>query len=204
MSSNVTIRQRAQDATTPGFRLYRVVLAGERPDSAPIYLRLIGVQARLETMVIGGADVLLTLPHELAEELGLVPSFAGSVDASSRTGAGAARQRSRQQEAVPAERWVQQAVDVDSALDEAVRASAKHQNISKGETFRGFVEAGLAVVAKSPLKRPRDVPARLHRRTMNFPASLHAEISGLSVVNGLTKSEVLRQLAKLGLKALNR
>ncbi|WP_416761837.1 hypothetical protein ACNI65_06230 [Roseateles sp. So40a] len=208
MSTKVTLKQRKQDGSTPGFRLYRDVLdefGVEHHDLAPIFLQLTGVQAQIETMATGGAKVLLTLPHGLARELGLMSSSV-TLAKVAHTNAAAQRQLPmlREQEPVRTERWVQQTVDVDSALDEAVRATAKRQGLSKGEVFRSFVVAGIAKVATSPLKRPQDSSERLHRRTMNFPPDLHAEISGLSVANRLTKSEVLRQLAKRGLKALTR
>jgi len=204
MSTKVTIRKRMPDGSKPGFRLYHDVLdefGDDDQGSLPIHLQLIGVQAQLETMVTGGVDVHLTLPLALAKELGLMSSPFNSLQPPSERLLTEALARPRV-ERTSGERWVLQPVDVGTGLDNGVRAYAKRQDICKGEAFHRFVAEGLTQLVESPLKRPRHETRRLHRRWVNLPASLLEEISGLSVTNRLTKSEVLRQLAKIGMKAL--
>jgi hypothetical protein len=76
MSTKVTIKHRARAATSPGFHLYDDVLDefGKSNDeiSTPVYLRLDGVAVQLETLTDGRASITVTLPREMARELGLL------------------------------------------------------------------------------------------------------------------------------------
>lgn len=76
MSTKVTIKHRYQVVDQPGFHLYDDVLDdfGDDPNiEAPVYLKLEGVAVELQTRGPGGDWVTLTIPRELARELGLVP-----------------------------------------------------------------------------------------------------------------------------------
>ena len=75
MSTKVTLRTCPRTSTQPGFHLYEDCLdsLGDDTDAkGPVYLELEGVNAELRTLPTGGAAVLLTLPRELAQALGLV------------------------------------------------------------------------------------------------------------------------------------
>lgn len=79
MSTKVSMKQRSRTAQHPGFHLYEDVLddlavgavggAGE----SPVYLRLDGVAAELQTLSSGGVSVTVELPRETARVLGLLP-----------------------------------------------------------------------------------------------------------------------------------
>ena len=87
MSTKSSIKWRHRANERPGFHLYDDVLdafgAEEGAPEPPVYLRLDGVQVQLETLGEHGASVTVTLPRELARELGLLPS-ANDVLGSSR------------------------------------------------------------------------------------------------------------------------
>jgi hypothetical protein len=82
MSTKVTLKHRSDAPAGVGFRLYEDALdarqvgnpedAGE-PSATPVYLQLDGVAVELQTLAGGGASVTLTLPRDIARELGLVP-----------------------------------------------------------------------------------------------------------------------------------
>jgi hypothetical protein len=76
MSTKVTIKHRYPVANRPGFHLYDDVFDdfGDDPDiETPVYLKLEGVAVELRTRGPEGDWVTLTIPRELARELGLVP-----------------------------------------------------------------------------------------------------------------------------------
>ncbi len=77
MSTSSSIKARHRTCERPGFHLYDDVLdcldAREGAPEPPVYLRLDGVAAQLETLNSGGAIVTVALPREMARELGLLP-----------------------------------------------------------------------------------------------------------------------------------
>lgn len=84
MSTKVSIKWRKETPTQPGFHLYDDWLDASVEDRGgvepPVYLELDGVAVQVETRPNGGASVALTLPRELARELGLVPARQGADD----------------------------------------------------------------------------------------------------------------------------
>ena len=70
MSTRSSIKWKEHTKDSPGYHLYNDVLDSE--DDPPVYLRLVGVQVELETIGESGASVMVTLPREIARELGLV------------------------------------------------------------------------------------------------------------------------------------
>jgi hypothetical protein len=75
MSTKASIKQRARTAEQPGFHLYDDVLdelEDGKHGEPPVYLRLDGVAANLQTLEGGGASVTVTLPREVARALGLL------------------------------------------------------------------------------------------------------------------------------------
>jgi hypothetical protein len=76
VSTKVSIKARAASSSEPGFHLYWDRLddmsAGTDGRTMPVYLRLDGVAVELRTLPNGGASVTVTLPNELARELGLL------------------------------------------------------------------------------------------------------------------------------------
>ena len=75
MSIKATIKSRGRTAERPGFHLYHDVLdsfGSEDEAESPVYLRLDGVAATVQTLDSGGATVTVVLPRELARELGLL------------------------------------------------------------------------------------------------------------------------------------
>jgi hypothetical protein len=76
MSTKVSILARGATSSEPGFHLYWDRLddlsAGTDDETMPVYLRLDGVEVELRTLPTGGASVTITLPNELARELGLL------------------------------------------------------------------------------------------------------------------------------------
>lgn len=77
MSTKVSIKSRYPTSGLPGFHLYEDVLdtlGAYSTAESPVYLRLDGVAAQLETLGSGGASVTVALPREIARELGLVPT----------------------------------------------------------------------------------------------------------------------------------
>lgn len=78
MSTRVPFAQRPREAGKAGFCLYEDVLdemaAENGGPEAPVYMKLEGVRVLVETtMDACGATLTMTLPRELARELGLVP-----------------------------------------------------------------------------------------------------------------------------------
>lgn len=77
MSTTVSIKSRIRTREQLGSNLYDDVLddlgAKDEAPESPVYLRLDGVATRLETVDSGGATVKVTVPREMARELGLVP-----------------------------------------------------------------------------------------------------------------------------------
>lgn len=77
MSTKASIKWRERRAEQPGFHLYDDVLEEfneGKHGEPPVYLRLDGVCASLETLEGGGANLTVTLPRELARSLGLLPA----------------------------------------------------------------------------------------------------------------------------------
>ncbi|TCP15935.1 hypothetical protein [Simplicispira metamorpha] len=84
MSTKATLKSRLRVDGQPGFHLYDDVLtemayelaeeSGSTSTPAPpVYLTLEGVEVELRTLPSGGAAVTLTIPRDMARELGLVP-----------------------------------------------------------------------------------------------------------------------------------
>lgn len=77
MGTKSSIKWRDHTKEHPGFHLYDDVLdafgAEEGASEPPVYLRLDGVQVQLETLGKHGASVTVTVPREMARELGLLP-----------------------------------------------------------------------------------------------------------------------------------
>ncbi|MFY3384718.1 hypothetical protein [Paracidovorax sp. MALMAid1276] len=82
MSTKVTLKSRLQVGDQPGFHLYDDVLTemayetpgeGGATEDPPVYLTLEGVDVELQTLPSGGAAVTLTIPRDIARELGLLP-----------------------------------------------------------------------------------------------------------------------------------
>lgn len=77
MSTKSSIKARHGTSERPGFHLYEDVLdsldVGDGAPEPPVYLRLDGIAARLETLSSGGATVTVALPRGRARELGLLP-----------------------------------------------------------------------------------------------------------------------------------
>jgi len=83
MSSKTSIKWRGRSLDQPGFDLYEDALDGliskngviSEDDSreAPVYLRLEGVQVRLETLDGPGVSLTVKMPRETARALGLLP-----------------------------------------------------------------------------------------------------------------------------------
>lgn len=77
MSTKASINSRIRTREQPGFNLYDDVLddlgAKDGAPEPPVYLRLDGVATRLETLDSGGATVTVTVPREMARELGRLP-----------------------------------------------------------------------------------------------------------------------------------
>ena len=74
MSTKSSIKWRDQTNGAPGFHLYDDVLDSIGNDDPPVYLRLDGVHANLETQPGGGVTVTVVMPREMARVLGLVPT----------------------------------------------------------------------------------------------------------------------------------
>jgi hypothetical protein len=78
MSTKCSIKWREQEGETPGFHLWEDAFEKlDHGDNAPVYLRLDGVPAGLETLNSGGASVCVVLPREMAIALGLVAQQEG-------------------------------------------------------------------------------------------------------------------------------
>lgn len=76
MSTKSSVKARSRTSERPGFHLYDDVLdsldARDGAPEPPVYLRLDGIAAQLETLNSGGATVTVALPREMARELGLL------------------------------------------------------------------------------------------------------------------------------------
>lgn len=82
MSTKATIRHRQSTAERVGFHLYDDVfdtlgVADTHPEP-PVYLQLDGIGVQIETRGSMIASVTLTLPRELARELGLLPAVSAT------------------------------------------------------------------------------------------------------------------------------
>jgi len=77
MSTKISLKWRQRTPEHPGFHLYDDVLdefvSSDDGLEPPVYLCLDGVQVQLETLGTEGASVTVSLPRELARELGLLP-----------------------------------------------------------------------------------------------------------------------------------
>lgn len=82
MSTKATLKSRLQVDGQPGFHLYDDVVAemasepaenGGTATNPPVYLTMESVEVELRTLPSGGAAVTLTIPRDMARELGLVP-----------------------------------------------------------------------------------------------------------------------------------
>ena len=88
MSTKATIRCRARSAGLPGVHLYDDVLDSLGVDNgrSPVYLCLEGVEITLRTLEGGGASITVTLPREVARDLGVLRTAVGrDVEADFRT-----------------------------------------------------------------------------------------------------------------------
>lgn len=98
--------------------------------------------------------------------------------------------------------WVFLDVYVDNDVDEALRARASRQNVSKGVMFRRYVVAGIARVdAGVELVRLCD-NVRLCMRAVFLPPDLYSRVSEFHFTFHIRRTEVLRQLLRLGMEAL--
>lgn len=70
MSTKSSIKWRDNIGIIPGYHLYNEVL--DDGDDPPVYLRLDGVHVDLHTHSEPGVSVTITLPRELARELGIL------------------------------------------------------------------------------------------------------------------------------------
>jgi len=76
MSTKTSIKWRKQTDAAPGFHLYEDCLdVADDGQETPVYLRLDGVPAELETQR-DGATVTVAIPREMARALGLLPAAA--------------------------------------------------------------------------------------------------------------------------------
>lgn len=78
MSTKSPIKGRQRTAVQPGFELYgdcieEMFLDAGDPEP-PVYLCLDGLPTELETLPSGGARVTVTIPREMAREMGLLPA----------------------------------------------------------------------------------------------------------------------------------
>lgn len=73
MSTKSSIKWSRPDVG-PGFHLYYDVMDsfGDSRGEPPVYLQLDGVQVEVMTLENGGASVTVTIPHNIAVELGLL------------------------------------------------------------------------------------------------------------------------------------
>lgn len=71
MSTKCSIDYRPETDEEPGFHIYEDCIDVDNGSGMPIYLRLDGVHAELETCY-GGATVTVKLPREMALDLGLL------------------------------------------------------------------------------------------------------------------------------------
>lgn len=81
MDTKVTLKWRPRTACRPGFHLYDDLLdslwAAQTRTEPPVHLRLQGVAVELQSITSAdGADLTVTLPSELARQLGLIPAKA--------------------------------------------------------------------------------------------------------------------------------
>lgn len=78
MSSKVTLKSGIQATGQASFHLYEDNLDGlddtNQAQERPVYLKLDGIKAQMETLATGGASVTVTIPRAMAEALGLIPA----------------------------------------------------------------------------------------------------------------------------------
>lgn len=83
MSTKATLKSRLLVEGRPGFHLYEDMLTelvnesvedGDAAADPPVYLTLEGIDVELRTLPSGGAAVTLSIPRDIARELGLVPA----------------------------------------------------------------------------------------------------------------------------------
>lgn len=83
MSTKATLKSRLRVEGQPGFHLYDDMLTemvnefdedGGVAANPPVYLTLEGIDVELRTLPSGGAAVTLSIPRDIARELGLVPA----------------------------------------------------------------------------------------------------------------------------------
>lgn len=75
MSTKTTLKHRMPEPGKPSFHLFEDCLdrwLEEDQEDCPVYLSIDGIQAEMSVSE-AGARVELTLPRELARELGLIP-----------------------------------------------------------------------------------------------------------------------------------
>jgi hypothetical protein len=73
MSTKCSIKWREQTDAAPGFHLYDCLDEADECQETPVYLRLDGVPAEMQTQR-DGATVTVALPREMARALGLLPA----------------------------------------------------------------------------------------------------------------------------------
>lgn len=77
MSTKNVIKERQRKDDQPGFQLYsdciEELIAQDGDAEPPVYLCLDGLPTQLETLPAGGARMTITMPREMARELGLLP-----------------------------------------------------------------------------------------------------------------------------------
>ncbi len=103
MSTKVSIKWRRRTEGQAGFHLYDDVLdellfegneaaaaedGAAAPAEPPVYLRLDGVAVEVQTLATGGASVTVTIPRDIARELGLLPPYDADLPASQPPGSG--------------------------------------------------------------------------------------------------------------------
>lgn len=98
--------------------------------------------------------------------------------------------------------WIFLSVYVDPDVDQVLRAHAAGENVSKGAMFRRYVIAGIARVDDGgKLVRACD-DARLCMRAVYLPPDLYGRVSELRFTFRIGRTEVIRQLLRLGMDAL--
>ncbi|KQY80926.1 hypothetical protein [Pelomonas sp. Root1444] len=99
------------------------------------------------------------------------------------------------------EQLVFRTVYVDPDVDTALRAMATSEGIGKGLMFRRFLAAGLRKNRGRKLQPGRN-DTILAMRAVYVPADLEGRVSVLAFKSRMGKTAVIRQLLRLGHKAL--
>jgi hypothetical protein len=99
------------------------------------------------------------------------------------------------------EQMVFRTVYVDPDVDAALRAKAASEGLGKGLMFRRFLAAGLKKNRGRTLQSGRD-DTILSMRAVYVPVELEARVTVLAFKSRMGKTEVIRQLLRLGHKAL--